>query len=155
MVCSHLFNSKIWVLSGRHTEPINHLLDTFEKHIWMFKIGVKNVKLNLSHHMCHFSDLLFCPLRCFPWVWSLCPMMTGSTRWTRGCGMEWASYPLQPPPCCERRGSCQRPRAAATAHHQTGAQGSSHLVPCAGVHVCVCVHEWGDQGLGTCITLSL
>lgn len=103
--------------------------------------------------MCRFFHLSWFPLRCFPWVWSLCPMTTGSTRWRRGCGMEWASFPLQPPPCCGRRGSCQRPRAAATAHHQTGARGSSHLVPYAGVCVHACVRVWGDQGLGTCITL--
>lgn len=91
-------------------------------------------------------------LRCFPWVWSPCPMTTGSIHWTHGCGMGWASFPLQLPRCCERRESCQKPRAAATAHHQTGAQGSSHLVPCAGV--CVCVYESVRRsGLGTCITL--
>lgn len=114
-----------------------------ERHIWTFEIGVK-CQVALSHTaMCTAPPPPGCELRYFLWVWSRCPTTTGSTRWTPGCAMGWASYPWRPRPCCGRRGSCQRPRAAATAQHQTGAQGSSHRAPCAGVcvyvRVCVCV----------------
>lgn len=137
MACSHLLKSNLWNPSRRHTEPINHLLDTFEGHIWIFEIGVK-CQLQFSHTATCAAALSYFDFRYFLWVWSPCPTTTGSTRWTRGCVMGWASYPWQPRPCYGRKGSCQRPRAAATAQHQTGAQGSSHPVPCAGVCVCVC-----------------
>lgn len=43
MVCSYLFNSKIRIISAVLTEPINHLLDTLNRHIWI-EIGVKKKK---------------------------------------------------------------------------------------------------------------
>lgn len=139
MICSHVLNNKLWITSLRLPEPINHadLLDTFDRCICLFKIWVKMLNW-VFHTICTISQISSSLLRYFPWVWSPCPTMIGSTPWTRGFAMGWASYPPQPPPCCGRRGSCQRPRAAATAHHLTGAQGSSHQVHCAGVYVCVC-----------------
>lgn len=139
MVCSYLFNSQIWIISGTNKSSTWQL---WEMHMYVLNWGKEEKKKSnwVFHTRCATSQISSpFPLRCSPWVWSPCPTMTGSTRWTRGCGTGWASYPLQRPPCCGRRESCQRPRAAATAQRQTGARGSSHLVLCAGVHVYVCV----------------
>lgn len=111
----------------------------WETHMEIWNWGKMSSGVFSRRHMYHFSPSRHFDPRYFLWVWSPCPTTTGSTRWTRGCAMGWASYPWQPRPCCARRGSCQRPRAAATAPHQTGAPGSSHRAPCAGVCVRVCV----------------
>lgn len=61
MACSHFLKSKLWNPSQRHAEPINHPLDTFERHIWRFQIGVK-CQVEFSHAATCTASLLTAPL---------------------------------------------------------------------------------------------